>query len=133
MLVLFTVSSIAFASSVAFAQPGGGRGGMDPEKQITQLIAQLDVTAEQEQGFREVMQQIGEIRMAGMRRGGGHQGGDQAQERVRPTQEEMMERQAQIQAEEENILATVLDAAQIEKYREIQQERMAKMMSRRNH
>ncbi len=134
LLVLLTIASIAFATSVAFAQPGGGRG-MDPEKQITELIAQLDITAEQEEAFREVMLQISEIRMGAMRQGGGR-GGDgnsaQSEERTRPNREEMMARQAEMQAQEEELLATVLDAAQVEKYRELQQARMAEMMERRN-
>ena len=140
MLVLLTSASIAFSACVAFAQPGGGGGGrgtnMNPEKEITELIAQLDVTADQEEGFRQAMMQIAETRMAGMRQGGGRRnGGDdgaQSQERTRPNAEEMAERRAQMQAQEEEILAAVLDAGQIGKYREIQQARMAEMMERRD-
>ncbi len=139
MLVLLTSASIAFSACVAFAQPGGagGRGmNMDPEKEITELIAQLDVTADQEEGFRQAMMQIAETRMAGMRQGGGRRNsgddGAQSQERTRPNAEEMAERRAQMRAQEEEILAAVLDAGQIEKYREIQQARMAEMMERRD-
>lgn len=133
LLVLLTTVSIAFLSSVTLAQPGGGgRMGMSPEKRIVELIAQLDVTPEQEAGFREAMQQIGTTRMARMRQGRGGNGASQSDERSRPDAEAMMARQAEAQKQETEILAGVLNAAQVEKYLELEQARMANRMERSN-
>lgn len=134
LLVFLTAVSIAFTSSAAFAQPGDGRGmRMDPEAQIIELISQLDVTSEQEAGFREAMQQIGDARMGGMRQGGGRRGdgASQSEEEREQGRAAMMEKQAEMKLQAQEILATVLSAAQIEKYNELEEARMAKMQERR--
>ncbi|MGJ8688509.1 MAG: hypothetical protein ACSHXZ_03230 [Gammaproteobacteria bacterium] len=134
LLVLLTTTSIAFASSAAFAQPGEGRGmRMDPEAQIVELISQLDITSEQETGFREAMQQINEARMTGMRQGGGRRGdgASQSEQERGQGRAAMMEKQAELKEQAQEILATVLSAAQIEKYNELEEARMAKMQERR--
>ena len=142
LLVLLTTLSMAFASSAVFAQHGGGDGngngnggggggmGMNPEARIVELIAQLEVTDEQEAGFREAMKQIQESRMANMRQGGGQGGGRGGDGAGGGGQR--MERQAEMQKQAEEILGAVLSAAQIEKYTELEQARMAEMMERRN-
>lgn len=134
LLVFLTTVSIAFASNAALAQPGEGRGmRMDPEAQIVELISQLDITAEQEAGFREAMEQINETRMAGMGQGGGRRGEEssQAGEQQGKGRAAMMEKRAEMQKQTQEILATVLSPAQIEKFNELEEARMAKMQERR--
>jgi hypothetical protein len=86
IFALLTTMFIAFGAQLAYAQPGRGMG-MDPEQQIKELIAQLDIATEQEAAFREAMGKVNAMRMesmgqmAGMREGQGRgqgQGADAA-------------------------------------------------------
>lgn len=76
---VFTAVVLSVLAQAGMAQPGGGQGGgmnmgMNSEAQIKELIAQLDVTSEQEPAFREAMAQIGEMRRAAMQEMGGAAG-----------------------------------------------------------
>lgn len=153
LIVLFTSLLIAFGVQFSYAQPGRGQG-MDPEQQINELIAALDITAEQEPDFREAMAQVNELRMGGgrgMREGrgrgqgeeqdgeaaheghgaGGAQAGADAEAGANGRGMEMMaQRRAEMEAKTDEILAPVLSDAQLAKYKELEAERMEQMMSR---
>lgn len=148
-LTLTTLFFITISASLAYAQPGRG---MDPEQQIKELIAQLDITGEQEPAFRAAMVELNTMRMADMgqmrgRRDGQDRGqeqdstvahagqgagGDQADTSAdQAGRDEMMEqRRAQMEEKTRTILAPVLSSAQLGKYIELEQARMAQMMTR---
>jgi hypothetical protein len=93
--VLLTSFILALGINTLQAQPGSGQGGgqgqgggmgqgMNPEVRVQELIAELEITAEQESAFRAAMGQINELRMANMREmnrgnGGGMRQGGQGQ------------------------------------------------------
>lgn len=152
LIAIFTMLLIAFGAQWAYAQPGRGMG-MDPEQQIKELIAQLDVTSEQEPAFRAAMQKVNEMRMEGMsgmrgmRQEQGQGGapahpehnaapGDQANAMPEDSargMEMMMKRRAEMEAKTQEILASVLSSAQQEKFKELEAARMQEMMSRMRH
>lgn len=153
LIALFTTFLFAFGTQFAYAQPGRGMG-MDPEQQIKELISSLDVTAEQEPAFREAMAQVNAMRMGGM--GGGDRGmrngqgpgrdaphdehSAAASDKVVPmpadadrNMEMMAKRRAEMEEKTLALLAPVLSSAQLEKYKELEDARMAQMMSRMRH
>ncbi len=136
LLALITSLVLALSASVLQAQPGSGQGGgpgqgggggmrMNPEARVQQLITALEITSEQEPAFRAAMAKVTEMQMAAMgamRQGGGQgQGGAQGQG---------MQRRAEMQRQTEEILATVLTDAQMTKFREAEEARMAQMRER---
>ncbi|MDO8291210.1 MAG: hypothetical protein Q7T44_18525, partial [Parvibaculum sp.] len=71
---LFTTLVLTLSSQILLAQPGagagGGGGGMgmgNPEARVTELIATLEITSQQEAAFREAMGKINEMQMSAMR------------------------------------------------------------------
>mgnify|MGYP003670586454 FL=1 len=83
IFALLITMFIALGAQFAYAQPGRGME-MDPEQQLVELIAALDITAEQEPAFREAMMKVNEMRMEEMgqmrgMRGGQGQGRGQGQ------------------------------------------------------
>lgn len=145
IFALLTTMFIAFGAQFAYAQPGRG---MDPEQQVKELIAQLDITAEQEPAFREAMVKVNELRMAemgqmrggqgrgqgqgqdrGQRQGGGDQANTDAEEAGRGM-EMMAQRRAEMEAQTQALLEPVLSGAQLTKYNELEAARMEQMMSR---
>lgn len=134
IIALFATLLIAVGAQSAYAQPGRG---MDPEQQIKELIAQLDVTQEQEPAFRAAMVEVNELRMGGMGRGGRNSGRGQGRDAPNDSADgatsddtasnspeerrEMMEqRRAQIQEQTKVLLAPVLSSAQLEKFNELE-------------
>ncbi len=157
LLALFTSLCLALAGTALQAQPGSGQGGgpglgggggmrMNPEARVQQLIEQLAITPEQEPAFRAAMAQINEQQMAamqGMRQGGGQggQGGGQGQGQGAQGdpgqgggqgggQGQGMQRRAQMQEQAETLLAPVLTAEQMARFRELEAERMNRMQQR---
>ncbi len=157
IFALLTTMFIALGAQSAYAQPGRGME-MDPEQQLIELIAALDITAEQEPAFREAMMKVNEMRMEemgqmrGMRAGQGRgqgqargqdtdaahdghdAGGDQvnadAGEAAGRGMEMMAQRRAEMEAKTQAILEPVLNGAQMTKYHELEAARMEQMMSR---
>ncbi|MDO8272764.1 MAG: hypothetical protein Q7U82_12760, partial [Gammaproteobacteria bacterium] len=79
---LFTTLVLTLSSQILLAQPGagagGGGGGMgmgNPEARVTELIATLEITSQQEAAFREAMGKINEMQMSAMREMMGSGGG----------------------------------------------------------
>jgi len=106
---ILLVLAFGLASVSAFAQPG-----MDPEARIKDMIASLEVTAEQEPKFREAMNAYYSKVMDSMAGGGG----DRAA---------MMAKVQELQAEQETTLAGILNETQMAKYKQQQAERRARM------
>lgn len=156
ILALLTSLFIALGAQFAYAQPERSME-MSPEQQIEELIAALDINDEQEPAFREAMLKVNAMRMEnmtqmrgtregqgrgqgqGQRQGAdashdGHgAGGDQADANAGQRgrgMEMMAQRRAQMEENTRAILAPVLSDAQLEKYNELEAERMEKMMSR---
>ena len=153
IFALLTIMFIAFGVQFAYAQPGRGME-MDPEQQVKELIAQLDITAEQEPAFREAMMKINEMRMGQMRgmRGGQGQGRGQGQGQGTDVAHDghdaggdqasgdageegrgmamMAQRRAEMEAKTQALLEPVLSGAQMTKYNELEAARMEQMMSR---
>lgn len=82
LIPLFTTLVLTLGSQTLLAQPspggGGGGGGMgmgNPEARVTELIATLEITSQQEAAFREAMGKINEMQMAAMREMMGNGGG----------------------------------------------------------
>jgi hypothetical protein len=146
LLALLTSFVLALSASVLQAQPGSGQGGgpglgggggmrMNPEARVQQLLTALEITPEQEPAFREAMAKVNELQMAAMaamRQGGGQgqgaapgQGGGQG-----GGQGQGMQRRAEMQRQTEELLATVLTDAQMTKFREAEEARMAQMRER---
>ncbi len=75
LIPLFTTLVLTLGSQTLLAQPGpgaggGGGGGMgmgNPEARVTELIATLEITSQQEAAFREAMGKINEMQMSAMR------------------------------------------------------------------
>jgi len=148
LLALLTSVVLVLSASVLQAQPGSGQGGgpglgggggmrMNPEARVQQLIATLEITPAQEPAFREAMARVNELQMAamaGMRQGGG-QGGGQGQggapgQGGGQGQGQGMQRRAEMQRQTEELLAAVLTEAQMTKFRETEEARMAQMRER---
>lgn len=159
IFALLITMFIALGAQFAYAQPGRGME-MDPEQQLIELIAALDITAEQEPAFREAMMKVNEMRMEEMgqmrgMRGGQGQGRGQGQARGQDTDaahdghdaggdqanadageaagrgmEMMAQRRAEMEAKTQAILEPVLSGAQMTKYNELEAARMEQMMSR---
>lgn len=158
ILALLTSLFIALGAQFAYAQPERGME-MSPEQQIEELIAALDINDEQEPAFREAMLKVNAMRMenmtqmrgtrdgqgrgqgqgqrqgqdAGASHDGHDAGGDQADANAGQGgrgMEMMAQRRAQMEENTRAILAPVLSDAQLEKYTELEAERMEKMMSR---
>lgn len=154
MFALLTTIFIAFGAQFAYAQPERAME-MNPEQQIKELIAALDITAEQEPAFREAMAAVNTMRMEnmgqmrGMREGQGQgqgqrqgqgqnadashdAGGDQANADAGGgrNMEMMAQRRAEMEEKTLAILAPVLNDAQLGKYKELEAARMEQMMSR---
>ena len=79
LIPLFTTLVLTLGSQTLLAQPGsGGGGGMgmgNPEARVTELIATLEITSQQEAAFREAMGKINEMQMSAMREMMGNGGG----------------------------------------------------------
>lgn len=82
LIPLLTTLVLTLGSQSLLAQPGsgggGGGGGMgmgNPEVRVTELIATLEITSQQEAAFREAMGKINEMQMAAMREMMGNGGG----------------------------------------------------------
>ncbi len=75
IFALLITMFITLGAQFAYAQPGRG---MDPEQQLIELIAALEITAEQEPAFRAAMMKVNELRMAQMEQMRGMRG-DQGQ------------------------------------------------------
>lgn len=74
LIPLLTTLVLTLGSQTLLAQPGsgggGGGGGMgmgNPEARVTELIATLEITSQQEPAFREAMGKINELQMSAMR------------------------------------------------------------------
>ncbi len=150
LLALITALVLALSASSLQAQPGSGQGGgpgqgggggmrMNPEARVQQLLTALEITPEQEPAFREAMAKVNELQMAAMAamRQGGGQGGGQGQGAAPGQgggqgggQGQGMQRRAEMQRQTEEILATVLTDAQMTKFREAEEARMAQMRER---
>lgn len=140
LFALITSLALALGASALQAQPGSGQGGgpglgggggmrMNPEARIQELIGTLEVTPEQEPAFREAMAKVIERQrgaMGGMRQGGGQSGGQGAGQGGGPG----MQRRAEMQQQTEALLAGVLTEAQLAKFREAEEARMARMRER---
>ncbi len=111
------------------AQPGSGQGGgmrMNPEARVTELIAALEITPQQEPAFRAAMATIAQQQMAAMqamRQAGGGTGGGQGQGQG-------MAMRAEMQAQTEATLTPVLTETQMAKFREVEAARMEQMRQR---
>jgi hypothetical protein len=92
-----------------FAQPG-----MDPEARIKEMITSLEVTAEQEPKFREVMNDYYGKIQSSMSQAGGDRAG-------------MMAKIQELQGEQEKNLSGILNETQMAKYKEQQAARRARM------
>lgn len=159
VIALFTTLLITFGAQLTYAQPGRAEG-MDPEQQIKEMIAALDIATEQEPAFREAMAQVNAMRMEnmsqmrGMREGQGQgqgrgqgqdadashdghgAGGGQADSNAGDNgrgMEMMAKRRAEMEEKTLAILTPVLSSAQLAKYEELEAARMAQMMSRMRH
>lgn len=79
LIPLFTTLVLTLGSQTLLAQPGsGGGGGMgmgNPEARVTELIATLEITSQQDAAFREAMGKINEMQMSAMREMMGNGGG----------------------------------------------------------
>jgi hypothetical protein len=82
LIPLLTTLVLTLGSQTLLAQPGpgggGGGGGMgmgNPEARVTELIATLEITSQQEAAFREAMGKINEMQMSAMREMMGNGGG----------------------------------------------------------
>lgn len=82
LIPLVTTLVLTLGSQTLLAQPGsgggGGGGGMgmgNPEARVTELIATLEITSQQEAAFREAMGKINEMQMSAMREMMGNGGG----------------------------------------------------------
>lgn len=150
IFTLLATIFISLGAQFAYAQPERGMG-MDPEKQIKELITQLDITTEQEPAFREAMGKVNAMnmesmgQMRGMREGQSQSDGQskahddhvpedaQAGANARGSgrgMEMMAQRRAEMEEKTQAILAPVLSSAQLEKFKELEAARMEKMMSR---
>jgi Spy/CpxP family protein refolding chaperone len=138
LLALLTTLALALGASALQAQPGSGQGGgpglgggggmrMNPEVRIQELIGTLEVTPAQEPAFREAMARVIELQRGAM--GGMRQGGDTGAGQG-PGGSAAMPRRAEIQQQAEALLAAVLNAAQMAKFRELEDARMSRMRER---
>ena len=79
LIPFLTTLVLTLGSQTLLAQPGsGGGGGMgmgNPEARVTELIATLEITSQQEAAFREAMGKINEMQMSAMREMMGNGGG----------------------------------------------------------
>ncbi len=82
LIPLLTTLVLTLGSQTLLAQPGsgggGGGGGMgmgNPEARVTELIATLEITSQQEAAFREAMGKINEMQMSAVREMMGNGGG----------------------------------------------------------
>jgi Spy/CpxP family protein refolding chaperone len=145
IMAVSAIGLVCMGSQSAIAQNSPERGG--PEARIERMIDELDITEAQQNEFRTAMAAIGEERMRpskAMRderreqrasredrepRQSGSRG-DGRKEMERRGSEAAMERRAEVQERNEEILSSVLTEEQLAKFRELESARMARMSER---
>jgi Spy/CpxP family protein refolding chaperone len=145
IMAVSAIGLVCMGSQGAIAQDGPERG--NPEAHIERMIDELDITEAQQNEFRSAMAVIGEERMQqnkAMReqrreqrasredrepRQNGSRG-DGRKEMEGRGSEATMERRAEVQERNEEILSSVLTEEQLAKFRELESARMARMSER---
>lgn len=117
--VVFAATALFFAPSAMAKGPGGegpGPGGHapDPEKMISSMVSELELTADQETSVRTIMEAHFENMKALFEKYRPAEDGQEADRSAMKTEMDAL------RTDLETRLATVLTAEQLEKFREMQ-------------